>query len=162
MKSAFLKTTVFAFSLLLLQACGGDDPKPTPPEPTAEEKAIAALSGEGSLTWELDGGGKVTKDGTEVTELYEGFELTLTSGTAKTYGSKNNNGLMDQSGTWSFAGTNFDKFTLSGSAPASGREISFTRTDDKLTLTFTVPSPSARTKGINVLAGSYTFELFKK
>ncbi|UZD22552.1 hypothetical protein PBT90_03830 [Algoriphagus halophytocola] len=162
MKSAFLRIMLFAFSLLFLQACGGDEPQPTPPEPTAEEKATAALTGEGSLTWELEGGGKITKDGTEVTALYEGFELTLTSASAKTYSSKNNNELLDDTGTWIFAGTNFDKFILSGSAPAAGREISFTRTDDKLTLTFTVPAPSARIDGIEVLAGSYIFELFSK
>jgi hypothetical protein len=148
--------------ITIAQACGGSDsPDPTPPK-TAEQLAIEALTGTGTLNWGISGGGSVQRDGTTVTDLYSNFELILNSGSTKTYTSRNNNDLFDNSGSWSFAGTNFDKFILSGSKPAATREISFTRTGDNLRLTFTIPAPGARINGIFAVAGNYTFNLLKK
>lgn len=161
MKSLFFRFCLLAIIAITIQSCGGDDPEPTPSK-TAEEIATEALTGTGSQTWGIAGGGSIDRDGTPVTDLYTGFELVLKSGSAKTYTSQNNNNLLDGSGTWSFAGTNFDKFILSGSKPAAGREISFTQTNDNLTLTFTIPAPGARINGIMAVAGSYKFNLIKQ
>lgn len=162
MKSLLTRFFILAFAMCVIQSCGGDDPGPNPPAKTAEELAIEALTGTGSQTWGVDGGGSVLRDGVAVTDLYAGFELVLKSGTAKTFISKNNNDLFDNSGSWSFAGSNFDKFMLTGSKPAAGREISFTHNEANLTLTFTIPIPGARINGVMAVAGNYTFNLLKK
>ncbi len=161
MKSTLLRIAVLAWIMVIIQSCGGDDPTPTPPK-TAEQLATEALTGTGTQTWGIAGGGSVTKSGTTVTDLYSTFELVLTSGSAKTYTSKNNNDLFDNAGNWSFAGTNFDKFILTGSKPAAGREVSFTRTGDNLRLEFTIPAPGARINGTFAVAGSYVFTMLKK
>ena len=149
---------------LLIQACGGSGSSPDPdPVKTPEEKAIEALTGNGTLTWGISGGGSVQRDGTTVTDLYSNFELILNSGSSKKYTTQNNNDLFDASGDWSFVGSNFDKFMLTGTKPAAGREISFTRTGDNIMrLTFTVPAPGGRINGVFVVAGSYVFNLNKK
>ncbi|NVJ87348.1 MAG: hypothetical protein HWE15_13645 [Algoriphagus sp.] len=143
-------------------ACGGDSPSPQPPQKTPEELAIEALTGTGTQAWAIAGGGSVTRSGTAVTDLYQNFELIMNSGSAKTYTTLNNNDLFDASGNWSFAGTNFDKFSLTGGKPAAGREISFTKTGDNLRLQFTIPAPGARINGVQAVAGSYVFNLVKK
>ncbi|GAB3221766.1 hypothetical protein J0A67_12435 [Algoriphagus aestuariicola] len=140
-----------------VQSCG-DDPTPAPPK-TAEEIATEALTGSGTQTWTTTGGGKVTKGGADVTSEYATFELTLISTSSKTYTSKNSDDLFDASGTWSFAGSNFDKITLSGSKPAATREMSFTQSGDNLKLVFSIPAPGAR---VNAVAGDYVFDLVKK
>lgn len=162
MKSLFIRLSLLVFGMCFIQSCGGDDPEPNPPAKTAEELAIEALTGTGTQAWGIDGSGSVLRDGVTVTDLYAGFELVMKSGSAKTYTSKNNNDLFDTSGTWSFAGANFDKFMLTGSKPAAGREISFTQNNDNLTLTFTIPAPGARVNGMLAVAGNYTFNLKKK
>lgn len=161
MKSILLRIAVLAWVMVIIQSCGGDNPAPTPPK-TAEQLATEALTGTGTQTWGIAGGGSVTKSGTTVTDLYSTFELVLISGSAKTYTSKNNNDLFDNAGNWSFAGTNFDKFMLTGSKPAAGREISFTRTGDNLRLEFTIPAPGARINGTFAVAGTYVFNMLKK
>lgn len=160
MKLTLIRFAVLVWVMLIVQACG-DDPTPPPPK-TAEQLATEALSGTGTQTWGIAGGGSVTKSGTTVTDLFSTFELVLTSGSAKTYSSKNSNDLFDNAGNWSFAGTNFDKFTLTGSKPAAGREISFTRTGDNLRLEFSIPAPGARINGTFAVAGSYVFNMLKK
>jgi hypothetical protein len=161
MNLKFIKIVMVLAAAVLIQACGGDSPTPTPPK-TPEQLATEALTGTGTLTWALAGANSVTRDGTNVTDLYTDFELILNSGSTKTYTSRNNNDLFDTSGNWSFAGTNFDKLTLTGTKPAAGREISFTRTGDNLRLTFTIPAPGARISGVFAVAGSYVFNLNKK
>lgn len=146
--------------LFFLGSCGGNDGPDNPGEKTAEQVAIESLTGGSSIIWTVANGGSVTKDGQNLTADYAGFELRLISGASnKTYTSTPNP-LFDQNGSWSFAGGNYDKIQLTGAQPAAGKEISFTRTDDRLTLAFTVPMPSnAR---VTALAGSYLFELVKK
>lgn len=162
MKSLFFRLLLLTFVMAAIQSCGGDDPNPAPPVKTAEQIATEALTGTGTQIWGIDGGGSVERDGVAVTDLYSGFELVMTSGSAKTYTSKNNNDIFDASGTWIFAGSNFDKFILSGTKPVAGREISFTRTGDNLRLTFTIPAPNARINSVFAVAGSYVFNLNKK
>ncbi len=153
----FLSTLIFS----ILYSCDGDKPKPAP-QKTPEQLATEALSGTGTQTWAVTGGGSVTRDGRSVTDLYNSFELVINSGSSKTYSSKNNNDLFDANGNWSFAGSNFDKIQLTGIKPASGREISFTQTSTTLRLEFSIPAPGARINGQLAVAGSYTFVLQKK
>lgn len=160
MRFTYLKILAFIAIIGLIQSCGDDEPDP--PQKTAEELAVEALTGTGTLTWEIAGGGTVIREGSPVTDLYQNFELTLNSGSSKTYNSKNNNDLFDGSGSWSFAGSNFDKIILTGSKPVAAREISFTRTGDNLKLLFTIPVPGARINGVFAVAGSYEFNLLKK
>ncbi|GAB2496007.1 MAG: hypothetical protein EP311_06645 [Cytophagales bacterium] len=150
-----------ALLILALPSCGGDDPTPEPPK-SAEELATEALTGSGTQSWVVSGGGSVTRDNRDVTDIYSGFELILNAGSSKTYTSRNSNELFDQSGNWAFAGTNFDKFTLTGSKPAAGREISFTQENNTLRLQLTIPAPGARINGTFAIAGNYTFTLLKK
>jgi hypothetical protein len=165
-KEAFMKINLWkiALSVLVLvglQSCGGDDPNPTPPK-TAEEVATEALTGTGTQTWGIAGGGKVTRGGSDVTDLYPTFELILNSGSAKTYTTRNSNDLFDPNGNWSFVGTNFDKITLTGTKPAAARELSFTQTGTALKLVFSIPAPGARINGTFAIAGDYVFDLIKK
>lgn len=160
MKSWFFRSLLLTFLTVAIQSCGGEDPDPS--VKTAEEIATEALTGTGSQAWGVDGGGSVERDGVTVTDIYMGYELVLKSGPSKTYTSKNSNDLFDASGTWTFEGSNFDKFMLSGSKPAAGKEVSFTQTNNKLKLAFTIPAPGARVNGVLAVAGSYTFNLIKQ
>lgn len=161
MNLRFLKIVMILTAAVLIHACGGDSPTPTP-QKTAEQLATEALTGTGTLTWGISGGGSVQRDGATVTDQYSNFDLILNSGSNQTYTTRNNNDLFDASGNWAFAGTNFDKFTLKGTKPAAEREISFTRTGDNLRLSFTIPAPGARINGIFAVAGNYVFNLTKK
>lgn len=150
----------FLAALFFLGSCGGNDGPDTPGEKTAEQIAVESLTGGSSIIWTVADGGSVTKDGQTVTADYAGFELRLITGASnKTYTSTPNS-LFDQNGSWSFAGENFDKIQMTGTQPAAGKEISFTRTDERLMLTFTVPMPS--NSRVTALAGTYLFELVKK
>lgn len=160
MKVAFWKLVVVLVAMVTLQSCGDD----TPPEPqkTPEQLATEALTGTGTQAWGIAGGGSVTRDGRVVTDLYATFELIMNSGSSKTYTSRNSNDLFDANGNWAFAGTNFDKFTLTGTKPAATREISFTQSGSNLTLVFSIPAPGARINGQLAVAGNYTFVFVKK
>ena len=125
----------FIFIFVVFAACtDGTSGEPTK---SAEETATELLAGlEGSQTWTVANGGSVSKDGSAVT---------------------NSNLLFDSNGSWVFTGSNYDKITLSGIQPASNKEISFTKNQDKLRLEFVVPAPqNAR---VNALAGFYVFDL---
>ena len=161
MKSHFY--TFFLLSLIFFGTTSCDPDKPAPaPQKTPEQIATEALSGSGTQTWGVAGGGSVTRDGRTVTDIYTSFELVINSGTSKTYSTKNNNDLFDANGNWSFAGTNFDKIQLTGAKPVAGREICFTQTGNTLRLDFSVPVPGARMNGQQAVAGSYSFVLQKK
>lgn len=137
---------------------GDDDPDP---QKTPEELATEDLTGGSSQVWVLEGGGSVVRDGRSETNNYAGFEITFEANqSARSYSTVNNNDLFDSNGNWSFVGGNLDKITLAGSRPASGQEISFTRTGNDLRLQFTIPMPSnAR---VEAVAGSYTFNLKRR
>lgn len=139
----------------------GEDPGDKEPPKTPEELAIEDLTGGSSLTWVIAGGGSVIRDGRSETNIYQDFEITLTASN-KPYSSINSNELFDASGNWSFVGSNLDKITLSGSKPASEREISFTRTGNDLRLVFSITVPGAEAFPSGAVAGNYTFNLKKK
>ena len=147
-------------ALLLVFSCnddGGTDPPKTP-----EELAIADLTGGTSLTWVVAGGGSVLRDGRSETNIYQTFELTLSSVSGKTYTSINGVDLFDSGGNWSFVTGSLDKIILEGSKPASGIPISFTRTGDNLILVFSIAAPGGRLLPNGAVAGNYTFTLKKK
>jgi hypothetical protein len=161
MNFRFLSLLQIVLIFCLLVACKEKEEKPITPK-TPEQIATEALSGTGTAQWTVAGGGSVTRDGQNVTSTYATFELFFNAGTSKTYSTKNGGELFDANGNWSFAGTNFDKFILTGSKPAATREISFTQTGTTLRLDFRVPLPGARVDGTTALAGNYVFNLVKK
>lgn len=161
MKTNLIRIAILFWILALSQGCGGDNP-PKPAAKTPEQLAIESLTGTGMQTWIVAGGGSVTKNSTVITDLYTNFDLILSSGTAKGFTTKNNNDLFESSGNWSFAGTNFDKITLTGTKPASNTEISITQTGDNLRLEFIIPLPGGRILGSQAIAGSYVFNLKKQ
>jgi hypothetical protein len=161
MNFRFLSLLQFVLIFSLLVACKEKGEKPDAKK-TPEQIATEALTGTGTAQWTVAGGGSVTRDGQNVTSTYATFELFLNAGASKTYSTRNAAELFDANGTWSFAGTNFDKFILTGSKPAATREISFTQTGTTLRLDFRIPLPGARVDGSSALSGNYTFNLVKK
>ena len=147
------------FSLLFACKEKGENPDT---KKTPEQLATEALAGTGTAQWTVAGGGSVTRDGQNVTSTFATFEVFLNAGASKTYSTRNSAELFDENGTWSFAGTNFDKFILTGIKPAATREISFTQTGTTLRFDFRIPVPGARMDGTTSLAGNYTFNLVKK
>lgn len=163
MQKIFLNLAFPLFVLMLLSACGEKGQSPEPAK-TPEELATLDLTGGTSQVWVITGGGSVTRDGRTETNLYANFELNLSStSNSKTYQTSNSNNLFDATGTWAFEGSNFDRFRLSGSRPAAGRDITFTRTGDNLILRFTIPMPSGRVdERVEAIAGSYIFTLRRR
>ena len=162
MNFRFLPLLQFVLIFSLLVACKEKEEETPVINKTPEQLANEALTGTGTAQWTVAGGGSVTRDGQNVTSTYATFELILNAGTSKTYSTKNGGELFDANGTWSFAGTNFDKIILTGTKPAATREISFTQTGTTLRLDFRVPLPGARVDGTSALAGNYVFNLVKK
>jgi len=152
----------FSFLLIFALAVSCKEKEKPNTNKTPEQIATEALTGTGTTQWTVAGGGSVTRDGQAVTSTYATFELFLNAGATKTYSTRNAAELFDANGNWSFAGTNFDKFILTGSKPAATREISFTQTGTTLRLEFRIPAPGARVDGTASLSGNYTFNLVKK
>ncbi|QDH79467.1 hypothetical protein FKX85_10640 [Echinicola soli] len=152
--SSFALITFMAFF-----SCGGDD-KPTPSK-SKEQVASEKLTGEGAQAWVIGEDGFVTHKGSDETADFADFEIVF-SATAgnKAYTSSNSNLLFDESGSWFFEGTNFDKLSLSGNQPAAGQEIAFSGQGNTLRLEFNVPAPA--NGRVNALAGDYVFMLEKK
>ncbi|MGY6522292.1 MAG: hypothetical protein ACXIUD_11210 [Mongoliitalea sp.] len=163
MKKSFFTYLLPLVVIIVLGACreSGSDPEP---QRTPEELAILDITSGSSQVWTIAGGGSVTRDGRTETALYANFELTLaSSGNNKTYQTTNSNNLFDSNGTWAFEGSNFDRFRLSGSRPAAGRDITFTRTGDNLILRFTIPMPTGRVdERVEAIAGNYIFTLRRR
>ncbi|WP_235893383.1 hypothetical protein [Litoribacter populi] len=144
--------------LAAASACGSETPEPDVKTP--EELATEELANDGTATWSVAQGGSVTKDGDNQTDLFSEFTITFNaSGQSRTYSTSEGQGIFDASGNWSLTGNNLDRVILTGEQPASGEEIQFTRNQDNLRLTFSIPLPNART---NAVAGSYVFELTKE
>lgn len=153
-----LLSLLFAFGFLLLSCEKGDGPDPIK-QKSEQDLAVEKLTGGSNITWTVANGGSVSKDGNPVTADFSGLELRLISTASSRSYATTTNSLFDQSGDWSFVGGNFDKIQFSGNQPAAGKEISFSRNGDKLTLKLNIPLPNAR---VTALAGSYTFELVRK
>ena len=157
----FILLLLFSVILLSCKEEAKPDAKKTP-----EQLATESLTGTGTQLWTVAGGGSVTRDGKDITSTYATFELFLNAGTSKTYSTRNAAELFDANGTWAFAGTNFDKITLSGTKPAATREISFTPSGTTLRLDFRISAPGARmnerTSGTTSILGTYSFTLQKK
>jgi hypothetical protein len=154
---------ISAFGLVLFGCKKGDDPAP---QKTPEELAIEDLAGSSSITWTVAGGGTVTRDNRSETNIYANFEITFAANqNSKTYNTVNGGDLFDGSGNWNFVGTDVSKFILAGTRPASGPEISFTRSGSDLVLTFTIVAPGSGEKITppnGAIAGNYRFTLKRK
>jgi hypothetical protein len=164
MNVRFFPPVILLFFSIALFSCKEDaepDVKKTP-----EQLAIEALTGTGTQRWTIAEGGSVTRDGRDITSTFATFELFLNAGTSKAYSTRNAGELFDANGTWTFAGTNFDKITLTGTKPAATREISFTTSGTTVRFDFRIPAPGARMNeragGITSISGSYSFVLQKK
>ena len=157
MKNTFFNLLALLGLIIFLFSC---DETRTDPEPqkTPEELATEDLAGNASETWTVAGGGSVQRDGRSETNIYQNFEITFN--TNRTYQTANSNSLFDANGNWNFAQGRVDIFVLSGSAPASGQEVSFTRNNNNLTLQFNIPAPAGAR--VQAVAGSYTFNLRRK
>ncbi len=145
--------------ILAFSSCkkSGDDPEP---QKSPRELAIEALTNGSAQAWGVAGGGSVSRDGRSETNIYQSFEIEFAANqNSKTYTTTNANDLFDGSGNWDFVGENLDKIILTGTRPAAGNEISFTRSGNDLRLQFTIPVPGARTEAV---AGNYVFNLKRK
>jgi hypothetical protein len=159
MKNLFFNILILFLSAVLLSSCEEKTSDP-PTQKTPEELATEDLTGGSSQAWTVAGGGSVIRDGRSETNIYQTFEIIFAANeTSRTYQTFNNNSLFEGSGNWVFAGSSIDKIILSGSAPASGQEISFTRTGNDLRLQFSIPMPSSSTGAV---AGNYVFNLKRK
>ncbi|GAB3660494.1 hypothetical protein GCM10028791_34480 [Echinicola sediminis] len=150
--------SIFYFAILaftVLFSCSSKE-DPTPSK-TPEQIATEKISGESNKTWTVSGG-SVSHKGIDVTSEWTGFEITFSgSNGSKSYATANNNRLFDDSGSWSFAGNNFDKMVLAGNQPAASQEISFSGAGSNLILEFNVPAPAD--SRVTALAGDYVFRL---
>ena len=158
MQKTLLSLLLIAVGFVFLSCEKSDGPDQTK-QKSEEDLAVEKLTGGSSITWTVANGGAVTKDGNPVTGDFSSLELRLISTASSRSYTTTTNSLFDLSGDWSFVGGNFDKIQFSGNQPAAGKEISFSRNGDKLTLKFNIPLPNARA---TALAGSHTFELVRK
>lgn len=159
MKKLIFSMLVWSLTAAFIFSCEEKTVDP-PTQKTPEELAIEDLTGGSSQAWTVAGGGSVIRDGRSETNIYQTFEIIFAANeTSRTYQTFNSNNLFEGNGTWVFAGSSIDKIILSGSAPVSGQEISFTRTGNDLRLQFSIPLPATNTGAV---AGSYVFNLKRK
>lgn len=148
---------------ILVLVCGFSctpDEGPEPQVKTMEELAVEKLTGNGSIQYGITGGGTVQRDGRNASDNFQGLEFVLSStGNSKTYAVTNGSLLFESSGSWGFVGSSLDKIMLSGNKPASGVEISYTRTANELILKFSVAVPNARMEGSQAIVGNYDIRL---
>lgn len=134
--------------------------EPDIPPVSLEQEALEKLTGGGSIQYVLTGGGTVLRNSKNESQFYEGLKISLiTNGNNKTYTVNNGELLFENSGSWEFVGSNFDKIRLSGSKPASGTDISYTRTSGELILKFSVAMPGARLEASQAVIGNYEIRL---
>jgi hypothetical protein len=162
MKKLFI--TLFLVSTLGLVLFSCKEKEDPAPSKTPEQIAIENLAEESSLTWTIASGGSVTRDGNSETNIYQNFEITFSANAnSKTYSTVSGGEIFDSAGNWNFVTGDVTKFTLAGTRPASGPEISYTRSTNDLILTFSIVAPGAN---INIpgaaLAGNYRFSLKRK
>lgn len=152
---------ISALGLVLFGCKKKDDPTPSK---TPEELAIQDLAGESSLTWTVAGGGSVTRDNRSETNIYQNLEITFSANAnSKTYSTISGGEIFDSSGNWNFVTGDFSKFTLAGTRPAAGPEISYVRSTNDLVLTFSIVAPGADNNNPGAaLAGNYRFSLKRK
>jgi hypothetical protein len=140
----------------LVISCGSDDDGP---QKSPEQMAMGKIGRRTGLAYVGYGWGRVRlKDGVSQTGDFAGFEITFLNNTGgRNYTSTGGGNLFDGNGSWSVTGENLDRLILTGNQPAAGREMSFTRNQERLRLEFTVAAPTnAR---VTALAGFYVIEL---
>ena len=129
---------------------GGDDPEPD--EPSAAEEQLNKLSG----SWDLV---SVSQDGTEVTDDYTGFTLTMGGSLNSaednvngTYSSTNGGQVFPASGSWAFAPANITSQLILD----NDLTVNYSFSGNNLVLVYTFTAPGGR---VQVLNGQYRWEL---
>ena len=136
---------IIVLSGLLMVGCKDDDP-------TARDITTDALIND-NKTWTIDGG-SATLDGDDVTQSFEGFEISFN---ATTYTSFNGGDIWPDATNvpWSYKGTDANVATTIIRADQVEVQIVVTK-GNQLIMTFTVTDPGGRSEG---LVGNYTFDL---
>ena len=139
---------VFVVSVVLLWACGSDDPDPQPTLAELQSEVTAKLIG----TWNLSG---VTRDGLDVQNEFSGFTVTFMSSgytTSDGYLAWSNNG------TWSFQSGSFDKIIRKDNVIML---VVFINNDLQLSLSFMLQDSSPTAGKVAGITGNYVFDLIK-
>ncbi len=155
-----MKSWLLIYVLLIgmIMSCSSEKEDPIPAK-TAEELAIESLAGTSGTTYSIANGGSIKRNNLDESRFFDGFTLRFNV-SGKTFSSTSGDDLFEPSGTWEFVGNSFDKIKLSGNKPASGVDITFTKTSSQLILVFNIPTPpSGRLEGTQALSGSYEIRL---
>lgn len=142
-KTDLKKFIVFGglFLILFMVACGDDEPGE--PEETPQEIAEALFTGNWSL-------GTITLDGTDVSNEYQGFTLTVSIGT---YATTNAGELFPATGTWDWVGDSDAQITT-----GTGKQITLnTLTSTSLQFSFNKTDGNA----VDGIPGDYVITLSK-
>ena len=146
MKTKLTLLAIILISGTLWSSCKKDPPPPKTPEEEQTEKLVG--------TWMVaTGSNAVTISGTDVTEDWAAFELTLTDG-GFTSANANSAEVWPPNGTWSFATD--DVTTL---VRGDGVEITVNVTETALLMQFTYSSSGGRLDGID---GNWVFNMTPK
>jgi hypothetical protein len=142
MKTSIMTSVIF-FVLGAMSCSSSSDPEP---ELSEEEKQINKLA----KTWTL---GKVTYGDDDVTERFDGFELTMTK--EKAYNTSGNRGDYDyepfkSSGSWELHDDNINIISRD-----DGVEMGSQVTENELVLIFSISEENGRRAGL----GNYRFDL---
>ena len=147
MKKNLLETALIlcslAWVLVLLPNCGGSDPNP-------QEERLNELT----ATWSVN---SVVNDGSDVTNQYTGFSLTITGN--KTYSTLNGGNPWPANGTFDFVNeTTTDRVLRDDGVTLQIRSI----TASSLELVFSVTSVRGQSAGAEGITGDFTFNLQKQ
>jgi len=146
MKNRYLNSLAIIAIALFSFGCDGTNPTPDA-DPTALELQLEALMNNNN-SWGLTSG-TVTKDGFDVTNQFDGFELNIKEFTYTTQNSLDT--AWPGSGNWEFVGENPNKIERS-----DGVEITVNITGSNLSLSYTVTNVGGKGNGID---GNYVFTL---
>ena len=150
MTSTKYNRVIFFLIIMTIIAGCENDSSPQPMDPLAEQLGLLKNDGR---PWAASTSASVIKDGYDVTDQFDGFELSFGDFTFNTV-----NGLASAwpaNGTWEFKSGNQNTITRS-----DGVVIAFTHSGSNLLLTFTsVGDTGGRVKS---LEGEYQFQLTSK
>ncbi|QSE97429.1 hypothetical protein [Fulvivirga lutea] len=136
-------------SLMAIMGCdsGGEEAQPNP-----AVQQVALLVNEGK-PWVAQSETSVLKDGFDVSDQFEGFNVTFSEGTFKTENAISS--AWPAEGNWQLSGQDINTILRGDGVAMKTRIIGNT-----LTLTFTAGGPSGGR--INSVEGEYQFELISQ
>lgn len=140
-------------STVLLSACGSDEPT------SSQEKQLKKLS----ATWVVT---NVTGDGTDYTDEYRDFELTLSGSSNSSVYAYGVLGRPEISpwpsgGTWVF-GTDVKTTITRDSGTSDQLAIAYSVTDSQLTIMFSFSGDGYESSRVNSVSGNWTYTFVKK